>query len=481
VKVVAFLIASVLALSLTRGTLAQAPTPAPAPASVPTTSAQTSPQSAPAQKKSGWKEGDACVQDNKKDINDEIHSRVHPVGPELVPAGYFLPAGGPVELGLSEGFNGSVRYFGYIERQDSKVQTLLPRGAVTAARVPDDHSLVKKGLLDKGDTLLTVQVPDSIAGLWIPATVYTWACDSVGDNRGRPKSISELTMPVSSPLYSGIAVWASIVILYVAAALAARKIRQGPAGIIRYLDPVYLTAGTDGKGSLSKLQILFFSMIIAGLLGYIVLRTGVLSDLSQTILLLLGIAAVGSTAAKGTDTRVNRLDSDNGAWLIQRKWLPTSLSKTNQASWSDIISSDGEFDVYRYQSCVFSLIVGVALLAGGITELASFEIPTTLLGILGLSQVVYVGGKLVMPTSLSELNSAVTELRALEKNYVDAALAHPDPNPAAGGDAAAVTRRRAGEVNYKNYVDKAQRVAILFKSATGVEPATEALQPPIVG
>ena len=54
-------------------------------------------------------------------------------------------------------------------------------------------------------------------------------------------------MPVSSPLYSGIAVWASIVILYVAAALAARKIRQGPAGIIRYLDPVYLTAGTDGN------------------------------------------------------------------------------------------------------------------------------------------------------------------------------------------------------------------------------------------
>jgi hypothetical protein len=115
---------------------------------------------------------------------------------------------------------------------------------------------------------------------------------------------------------------------------------------------------------------------------------------------------------------------------------------------------------------------------GGINELASFEIPTTLLGILGLSQVVYIGGKLVMPTSLSELNIALTDLRALEKAYVDAALARQDPNPAAGGDAAAATRRRAGEANYQAYVDKAKRVAIQFKSATGFEVPAEALQPP---
>jgi len=241
-----------------------------------------------------------------------------------------------------------------------------------------------------------------------------------------------------------------------------------------------MTAGSDGKGSLSKLQILFFSMIIASLLAYIVARTGVLSDLSQTILLLLGIAGIGSAAAKGTDTKVNRLDPDNAAWLVQRGWLKTGLAATNEASWRDIISTEGEFDVYRYQSCIFSLIVGLALLAVGISELASFEIPNTLLGILGLSQVVYVGGKLVTPTSLSELNTAVTELRTVEKAYVDAALAHQDASPAAGGDVAAVTRRRAGEENYRKYVDKAERVAIQFKSATGFDAPSIALQPPPV-
>jgi hypothetical protein len=122
----------------------------------------------------------------------------------------------------------------------------------------------------------------------------------------------------------------------------------------------------------------------------------------------------------------------------------------------------------------------VSLLAGGVNELASFEIPQTLLGILGLSQSVYVLGKLVTPTSIAELNTAISELRTLEKKYIDEALAHPDPQSEIGGDAATTTRRRAGETNYKNYVDKADRVRIQFTSATGREVPAETIQPPII-
>jgi hypothetical protein len=325
-KPIAFLAASLLAVILVSGGLGQAPTPTPEPAPAPATSPTATSPTAPVSKKPNWKEGDRCVQDNKGDISNELKRGEHPVGAQVLPATYFLPAGGPVEVGVNKTFNPSARYFAYIERSDNTAQKLLPNGAVTTTKVPDDNWLVKKGLLDKGDTLLTLQVPDSIAGFWQSATLYLWVCE----NTGRPKSVSELTMPVSSPLYSSIAVWLSIAILYVAAALAAHRIRQGSACVIRYLDPVYLTAGSDGKGSLSKLQILFFSMIIAGLLAYIVARTGVLSDLSQTILLLLGIAGVGSAAAKGTDTKVNRLDPDNAAWLRQRKWLQTDLARNEQ-------------------------------------------------------------------------------------------------------------------------------------------------------
>ena len=473
-KPITFVVAAIFAVSLVSSGNGQAPTSPAAPQSAPApTTAPPPAATPPAPKKANWKEGDTCVQDKDKDV--ELKKGRHPAGAGILPASYFLPAGGPVELGLNEKFEEKIHYFAYIERVDGKASNLLGGGAVVASRLPEDHSLVKKGLAEKGDTLLTLRVPASIAGFWQTANIYVWTCEA-----GSPKSVSELAMPVSSPLYSSIAVWSAILILYVLAAFASQAADKEAVHWYRYLDPVYMTAGSDGKGSLSKLQILFFSMIIAGLLAYIVARTGVLSDLSQTILLLLGIAGVGSAAAKGTDTKVNRLDPDNAAWLIQKGWLEVGLASTNKASWHDIIASDGEFDVYRYQSCIFSLVVGLSLLAGGINELASFEIPTTLLGILGLSQVVYVGGKLVTPTSLSELNTAINELRALEKKYIDAALARPDPDAAAGGGAAAATMRRAGEALNKEYVEKAGRVRIQFELATGREAPVAVVQPPVL-
>jgi hypothetical protein len=92
----------------------------------------------------------------------------------------------------------------------------------------------------------------------------------------------------------------------------------------------------------------------------------------------------------------------------------------NIASWRDLFTTDGEFDVYRYQSFIFSLAVGGALLISGVVQLSSFEIPTTLLGILGLSQAVYFGGKLVTPTTMAKL---IGDLRDSEKKFVDTAAA----------------------------------------------------------
>ena len=49
-----------------------------------------------------------------------------------------------------------------------------------------------------------------------------------------------------------------------------------------------------------------------------------------------------------------------------------------------------EFDVYKLQTLIFSVVVAIALLASGEERLSSFTVPDTLLGILGLSQVVLV-------------------------------------------------------------------------------------------
>jgi hypothetical protein len=241
-----------------------------------------------------------------------------------------------------------------------------------------------------------------------------------------------------------------------------------------------MTAGSDGRGSLSKLQILFFSNIVFGLLTYIFLRTGILSDLSKTILTLLGIAAVGSTAAKATDVQKNRIESKNLIWFLRKKWLPpTGLAAMNEAKWRDIVSSDGEFDVYRYQNCIFSAVVGLSLLFVGVTELSSFAIPDTLLGVLGLSQVVYVAGKLVTPPSFSDLNDSADALRNLETQFFDAATTTPDPTPPQGTQAtdppqtleAAI--RRAGRDKYNAFKKSVEDLKEEFTSVIG--------QPPVAG
>jgi hypothetical protein len=44
----------------------------------------------------------------------------------------------------------------------------------------------------------------------------------------------------------------------------------------------------------------------------------------------------------------------------------------------------GNFDVYRYQSFLFSAAVAGALFIGGISQLSSSTVPQNILGILGL-------------------------------------------------------------------------------------------------
>ena len=189
------------------------------------------------------------------------------------------------------------------------------------------------------------------------------------------------------------------------------------AGWLKHLNPVVLTAGSNGLGSATKLQILFFSLLVFGVVAFIWILTDHLTEMSSTVLLLMGISGIGAMAAAGTEVTRNRLDFENWAWLVNRKWLPKGgVAEENMAKWKDIVTTGGEFDATRFQMITFSLLVGGALLTAGseLMDLSGFDIPTTLLGILGLSQVVYVGGKLTAPPAISDLNAQILKLRKAE-------------------------------------------------------------------
>ena len=189
------------------------------------------------------------------------------------------------------------------------------------------------------------------------------------------------------------------------------------AGWFKHLNPVVLTAGSNGLGSATKLQILFFSLLVFGVVAFIWILTDHLTEMSSTVLLLMGISGIGAMAATGTEVTRNRLDFENWAWLVNSKWLPKGgVAEENMAKWKDIVTTGGEFDATRFQMITFSLLVGGALLTAGsqLMDLSGFDIPSTLLGILGLSQVVYVGGKLTAPPAISDLNAQILKLRKAE-------------------------------------------------------------------
>ena len=214
----------------------------------------------------------------------------------------------------------------------------------------------------------------------------------------------------------------------------------------RWLNPIWLARDFTGRASLSQMQIIFFSVIVLFLVTYILLGTGVLASLSQDVLLLLGIAGLGSVAGKIGTYGTNRLDYENIAWAIRMRWMKDGW-QVEKPKTSDLVTTGGEFDPYKFQMLIFSTVVGVALLILGVTGLAGFAIPPSLLGIIGLSQVTYVSGKVFANGSMGELNNAMNKLRkdqesdqnAFKKKVADVWLMFKQQIPAYNKETSAVS------------------------------------------
>jgi hypothetical protein len=283
-----------------------------------------------------------------------------------------------------------------------------------------------------------------------------------------------------SPYWLSIfAIVAEVLILYFRIAFALRKQDRTFPSFLRALNPAQVSAGLDGKGSLSTFQTLAFSLAVAALITLLLLQTGTLVDLSGSILTLLGISGIGATIAKGTDSQRNTLSADNRAWLLRHGWIPMAKTvvDSSNATWRDFFTADGVFDVYRYQSFIFGLVVIGGLIAAGVNQLSTFVVPNTILGIVGLSQVVYIGGKLVTPTNISDLNAGTAGLRTDEQKLKAAAVAKKQGQVAS---LAAEAIPLMGQDAYDAYRQKARDVAAIFTDTTGIVVADASLEPVII-
>jgi len=240
--------------------------------------------------------------------------------------------------------------------------------------------------------------------------------------------MSNLPYPVATSI-------AVVVISYLLAAWIRSSYTQKKFTI----DPIKLSQGPFGRASLSTFQILFFTVIVYWIALYLTLSKGSLPKFGDSVALLLGITAIGSAAAKIADAQKGRLGFENWAWLKAKNWIRKDITKSDpnrEARWGDLLMTDQGFEVERFQALVFTLVIGLYILRASLTDgtdIAKIDVPPFYLALMGISQAVYVGGKMTSPPAVAELDQKLTQLRSLETKFMDAVARTPtwsNANPA---------------------------------------------------
>jgi hypothetical protein len=415
----------------------------------------------------------------------------------------FLPSGGDGEILVRRKYSAAaaVRVFEVPGPEPVSWKENREYPVISVKPPPERSSEGSKTYLGYGPTdssIVRFIVPSRKNSWWRDSTFVVRICDKdAGD------ALALVQIPISPPIGAKIITIVFLALVYLLFAGAVARVRGKPhplatkypaltrqrmQGWLENLDPVVLTANAFNKGSIQKLQVLLFSFLVSGMVLALVLRLGVLSDLSVTVALLLGISAVGAAVAQKTTASRDRLSFDSWAWLVQKKILPIHEESETGPRWSDLVMTNREFDIYKLQTLIFSVVVAVALLASGEESLSSFAVPETLLGILGLSQVVYISGTLASPPSIAELDEAIKRLSEMEIRLqtvvargVDTdeeGKVPPPPTPPAPPAPATLDARIANAANaMKSYKKMADQVEIMLESTLGVEVSRNLLDP----
>jgi len=183
-------------------------------------------------------------------------------------------------------------------------------------------------------------------------------------------------------------------------------------------NPVQLTAGVYGKASLSRLQVFGFTLLVGGMVIYSWCRTGLILEISEDLLLLMGISAAGAAGGKLTAVRKKRPRADVRAYLARKRWLREASASGEPARVADLVLTDNRLNVYKMQMAVFSVIVAVVLLTAGIGESGVIDIPDTYLALIGLGQGVYVAGKAISESDIADFETRIQNLRDKEQTYL---------------------------------------------------------------
>jgi len=187
-------------------------------------------------------------------------------------------------------------------------------------------------------------------------------------------------------------------------------------GAARRLLPWNIT-GANGQASLSQLQMLLFTLIVATLLFYQWLRTGLLQDLSTDLLYLIGISTAGTAASQVAVAVRKHLDPPVYQYVQQLGWFTAPIAEAEgKGRPSGLLLTNRRFDIYKFQMLVFTCVIAAYVVASGADELGNIHISATLLTLMGMSQGAYVGGRAAADL-LTPLQDQLRGMQALQERY----------------------------------------------------------------
>ncbi|HEX3486031.1 MAG TPA: hypothetical protein VHT51_13285 [Micropepsaceae bacterium] len=170
-------------------------------------------------------------------------------------------------------------------------------------------------------------------------------------------------------------------------------------------DPVLtIIASQDGHASLSTFQIIMWSFVVGASAVYVMVLSGNLIEITEGTLVLLGISGIATLGNKMKETQLQ--DASAAPPVIPADQIrkpaadddcvPTALRRP---LWSDLIVNpeSNELEPSRVQMLFFTVIVALFVALRVLTSGKIPEIPSGYLGIMGISNGVYLTAKFIRP------------------------------------------------------------------------------------
>jgi hypothetical protein len=250
--------------------------------------------------------------------------------------------------------------------------------------------------LSDGGRLLrvTVMVPQSLrgapsrfsgegryVGLWLVplADVRIMVLGKDGNGGYTVAADVSHAIGVTNPLWAlGLALLTVAAAFLVLSIVCHRQLRR--SGIEKTGFLIRVITSPDGYASLSQLQIVLWTFVVAGSAVYVMVLSGELIQVTTGTLVLLGISGTVSVLSRWHDAA----QTPAGA--------PPRLPR-----WSDLVVNDvdghREIDVTRVQMLYFTVITAIFVVMKVLTSYVIPEIPEGFQILMGISNAVYVGSK----------------------------------------------------------------------------------------